>query len=385
MGPTCLSALFQRALSALSILALSLTTMGSPVHAVAYAVGSSIDIPMDERAQRAAGIETQRIEREAGSTEIVLPGNVVVPPHQMRVVSAPAAGLIEVLHVAPDEPIQRGDPIATLRSNNLVEAQRLFLAAVSEETLATERLRRDELLYAEKIIPERRLLVTRAEALQARAALDERKQLLLLHGMSENDVDRLAATRKIVSSLTVLAPQSGTVLSRQATPGERVQEASPLVTIAQLSPLWINLQVPVSRAATVARDSRVLIPSVGLEGRVIRIGRTVDQSSQSVNVVAEVDGERQLKIRPGQAVNVILRMEQNGVPQWRVPSVSVIRHGERSWIFVREVAGFRAQPVQVISENAQSALIAAKLDSDDQVATRGVVALLSELIDASLH
>jgi cobalt-zinc-cadmium efflux system membrane fusion protein len=385
MGPTCLSALFQRALSALSILALSLTTMGSPVHAVTYAVGSSIDIPMDERAQRAAGIETQRIEREAGSTEIVLPGNVVVPPHQMRVVSAPAAGLIEVLHVAPDEPIQRGDPIATLRSNNLVEAQRLFLAAVSEETLATERLRRDELLYAEKIIPERRLLVTRAEALQARAALDERKQLLLLHGMSENDVDRLAATRKIVSSLTVLAPQSGTVLSRQATPGERVQEASPLVTIAQLSPLWINLQVPVSRAPTVARDSRVLIPSVGLEGRVIRIGRTVDQSSQSVNVVAEVDGERQLKIRPGQAVNVILRMEQNGVPQWRVPSASVIRHGERSWIFVREVAGFRAQPVQVISENAQSALIAAKLDSDDQVATRGVVALLSELIDASLH
>jgi multidrug efflux pump subunit AcrA (membrane-fusion protein) len=303
----------------------------------------------------------------------------------MRVVSAPAAGLIEVLHVAPDEPIQRGDPIATLRSNNLVEAQRLFLAAVSEETLAIERLRRDELLYAEKIIPERRLLVTRAEALQARAALDERKQLLLLHGISENNVVRLAATRKIVSSLTVLAPQSGTVLSRQATPGERVQEASPLVTIAQLSPLWINLQVPVSRAATVARDSRVLIPSVGLEGRVICIGRTVDQSSRSVNMVAEVDGERQFKIRPGQAVNAILRMEQNGVPQWRVPSASVIRHGERSWIFVSEVAGFRAQPVQVVSENAQSALIAAKLDSDDQVATRGVVALLSELIDVSLH
>jgi hypothetical protein len=56
MGPTCLSALFQRALSALSILALSLTTMGLPVHAVTYAVGSCIDIPLDERAQRAAGI-----------------------------------------------------------------------------------------------------------------------------------------------------------------------------------------------------------------------------------------------------------------------------------------------------------------------------------------
>jgi RND family efflux transporter MFP subunit len=366
-------------------MALTLASIFSPLHAGGYAVGASISIPMDERAQRAAGIETQRIEREAGSTDILLPGNVVVPPHQMRVVSAPAAGLIETLLVAPDEPIQRGDPIATLRSNDLVEAQRMFLAAVSEETLSTERLRRDELLFAEKIIPERRLLVTRAEAAQARTALDERKQLLLLQGMSENEVNRLAATRKIVSTLTVVAPQSGTVLARQATPGERVQEASPLVTIAQLSPLWINLQVPVSRAATVVRDLRVLIPSVGLEGKIIRIGRTVDQTTQSVNVVAEIDGERQLKIRPGQAVNVVLRMEQNGVAQWRVPSGSVTRHGERSWVFVREADGFRAQPVQVISENAQSALITAKLDPDDQVATRGVVALLSELIDASLH
>jgi len=385
MGPTSFAAPFRRSLIASSLLALAFTSLQSSAQAGSYPVGSSITIPMDERAQRAAGIETQRIESEAGSTDILLPGNVVVPPHQMRVVSAPAAGLIETLLVAPDEPIQRGDPIATLRSNNLVEAQRMFLAAVSEENLATERLRRDELLYAEKIIPERRLLVTRAEAVQARTALDERKQLLLLQGMSENEVNRLAATRKIVSSLTVVAPQSGTVLARQATPGERVQEASPLVTIAQLNPLWINLQVPVTRAATVARDSRVLIPSVGLEGRVIRIGRTVDQASQSVNVVAEIDGERQLKIRPGQAVNVVLRMEQNGVPQWRVPSASVIRHGERSWIFLREAAGFRAQPVQVISENAQSALIIAKLEPDDQVATRGVVALLSELIDASLH
>ena len=150
MGPLVAPAPLRRSIVACSLLALTSTYLPSSAHAGSYAVGASIIIPMDERSQRAAGIETQRIESEAGSTDIVLPGNVVVPPQQMRVVSAPAAGLIETLLVAPDEPIQRGDPIATLRSNDLVESQRTFLAAVSEETLAAERLRRDELLYAEK-------------------------------------------------------------------------------------------------------------------------------------------------------------------------------------------------------------------------------------------
>lgn len=343
-----------------------------------------VEIKLEERSIRAAGIETARVDREAGTTEIVLPGVIAVPPHQMRVVSAPAAGLIESLLVAPDEQVRLGDPIAQIRSNDLVEAQRAFLAAASEDVLIAEKLRRDEQLFKEKIIAERRLLVTRAEAAKARAALDEQMQLLSLAGMSENEIHALRVTRKIAPSLTIFAPMTGTILSRQATAGERIQEASPLVTIGQLRPLWVNIQTPLSRVAALQPNMRVMLPSLGAEGRLIRIGRSVDQQTQSVTVVAEVSANNML-LRPGQAVSAVVQLYQNGAPQWRVPGAAVIRHSDRSWVFVRSASGFQARSVQVLSETPQYASVLAKLSSEDQVAVRGVITLLSELIEASSH
>ena len=100
----------------------------------------------DEQVQ-AAGIETEPIEPEAGVGEIVVPGTVSVPPQQLRIVAAPAAGLVETLLVSPDEIVNEGAPIATLKSPDLIEQERAFLHALSDDNLATEKLRRDEQLF----------------------------------------------------------------------------------------------------------------------------------------------------------------------------------------------------------------------------------------------
>lgn len=57
-----------------------------------------------------------------------------------------------------------GQAVARPRSSELVEAQRLFLEAATAHDLAQEKLRRDEQLSQERVIAERRLIVTRAEA-----------------------------------------------------------------------------------------------------------------------------------------------------------------------------------------------------------------------------
>jgi membrane fusion protein, heavy metal efflux system len=58
---------------------------------------------------------------------------------------------------------------------------------------------------------------------------------------------------------------------------------------------------------------------------------------------------------------------------------AVVRHRERSWIFVKSPQGVRAQPVDVLSENARDASIRANLQPGDEVASRGLIALLAEL------
>jgi multidrug efflux pump subunit AcrA (membrane-fusion protein) len=344
---------------------------------------ADVAIRLDERQIRASGIETGRPEAETGPAEIALPGTVAVPPQQIRVVAAPAAGLLESLFVAPDERVRQGQVLARLRSPDLVEAQRLYLQAQSLSELVAEKLRRDEQLYRERIIAERRLLVTRSEAVAASAALDERQQMLGLLGMTAPEIEDLKRTRRIQQSLVVASPMNGVVLGRAATAGERVAQAAPLLTVADLSTLWINIQVPISRAPALEANARVLVPAQGAEGFVLRVGRTVDAATQSVTATAELHRGADA-VRPGQAVTVALQLRAPGQPQWRVPAGSVVRHRERSWVFVRGPAGFVARPVTVLNETAQFTSIRGELQASDQIATRGLLALLAELAERDL-
>lgn len=362
------------------VLALSAVAPAFAAAPVGQTAPQEIVAPLSEAQIRAAGIETQPVEPEAGVGEIVVPGVVTVPPQQLRIVAAPAAGLVETLLVAPDEDVKEGDPIATLRSSDLVESQRAYLHALSEANLAAEKLRRDEQLFKEHIIAERRLIVTRAEATQARATLDERAQILSLAGMTESEIAELKKDRKLASSLLVRAPIGGTILQRHGTTGERVAASAPLVTIARLDPIWINLQVPLSRAVALDSVEKVHLPSAGIEGRLIRVGHTVDSATQSVTAVAEFRPGRS-PLRPGQAVQAILRVRGGGSSQWRVPADAVVSHGNHNWVFLRVPEGFRAIPVTLVSETPQYASVQGALKAGERVATRGLLTLLAELAE----
>lgn len=338
-------------------------------------------IALDDRRIRAAGIDTARIDPEPGTTEMNLPGLVAVPPQLLRVVAAPAAGLVEAVFVAPDEMVRPGQAVARLSSPEFVEAQRLYLDARTQLALATEKLRRDESLFAERIIAERRLLLSRAEAQAAAALLDERRQVLAIIGMTRSDIAALEETRRIMPVLTVTAPAGGVVLQRQVTPGERVGHSAPLITIADLQALWVNIQVPLARAPAMEAASRVVLPAQGAEGLILRIGRTADAATQSITAVAEVIGPRGA-LRPGQAVTVTVQIGASSGPQWRVPSSAVVRHRDRHWVFLRVPEGFRARPVTLLQEGAQSSSVRGDLPTGAQVATRGIVALLGALADA---
>jgi cobalt-zinc-cadmium efflux system membrane fusion protein len=333
---------------------------------------------------RAAGIETELIEPEAGVGEIVVPGAVSVPPQQLRIVAAPAAGLVETLLVSPDEMVKEGDPIATLKSSELIEQERAFLHALSDANLAVEKLRRDEQLFKEHIIAERRVIVTRAEASQASSSLDERAQILALAGMSEQDISVLRNTRRLSSSITVRSPINGTILQRHGTTGERIQASAPLVTIARLDPIWVDLQVPLPRVGSLEHVEKVHLALSGLDGRLIRVGRTVDAETQSVTAVAEFRPGNAL-LRPGQAVQAKLFVINEGGAQWRVPADAVVSHQNKSWVFVRTKEGFRATQVSMVSETPHFASLQGKLSAGDRVATRGLLTLLSELAELERH
>jgi multidrug efflux pump subunit AcrA (membrane-fusion protein) len=268
---------------------------------------ASVPLSLENTAIDAAGIMTERVTRGAAEAEVTLPGVVTIPQKQRHAVSAPAEGLIEAMYVATDEQVSVGQPIARLRSPEVIEAQRQFLTAIDDLRLAEDRFRRAEALVATQTVSEREFREAQNAASQARARLDERTYLLGLMEMSPEDVETLRKTRRLFSTVTIRAPRGGTIVTRHTSAGERVATAAPLYTIADLNPVWINIQVPSFRLTGIAEGVPVTVQSHGVSGRVLRVGRTVDQTTQAAQVVAEV-GTNGGSVRPGLAVMATIRI-----------------------------------------------------------------------------
>lgn len=118
-----------------------------------FAEGVDIAISMDEREIRFAGITTTNPDKEQREIELSLPGTIVIPPQQLRVVAAPASGLVESLLAVTDEPVKAGDPVVLLRSMEFVEAQRQYLAVLAVEREQSNRTDKAAVATAQALPP----------------------------------------------------------------------------------------------------------------------------------------------------------------------------------------------------------------------------------------
>lgn len=342
---------------------------------------TDIILPIDDMAQRAAGIGIGAPEPETQGQDLRFPGTVVVPPHQASVVASPASGMVDMILVAQDEQVKAGQKVARMRSPQVIEAQHQLIAALTDERLAADKLRRTQSLFEVKAMSEVQFVMAQGEFAHAQARVEERTQLLSLMGIGAAEIEALRKTRRISNVIDIVAPTDGTIIARSVTQGARVDAATPLFTIATLSPLWVNIQVPVAQMAAVKEGSVVTLPAQGATGRVIRIGRTIDPATQSVGAVAEV-GINGGSVRPGLAVTVNVRTSDAVAARWSVPVASVVRHRGRSWIFVKTDGGFRAKPVDVVHQAGQRIVLDANVTADDRIATQGVLALAAELAES---
>lgn len=316
---------------------------------------------------QALGIETAVIEPDQGRASGTLPARVLVPNEQMRLVTAPVAGLIERLLVAPGAAVKRGQVVAQLASPQALELQRDALQSASQSSLLQQNLKRDEALFAEGLIAEARLQATRAAASQAGAQADERRQGLALAGI---------APGKLGGPLALLAPIDGVVLEQGVQLGQRVDASTLIYRIARLTPLWLEIQAPLGLATGLRIGQPVKLANSDISGRLIAIGAAVDPASQTVLLRAVVDRGAAALI-PGQAVEVdIAAPTATGV---RLPAAAVVRHAGQTLAFVQTAADarearFAPRPLRIVSQGGDSVQVDG-IKAGERVVTQGASGL----------
>lgn len=342
-------------------------------------VFASDDVELSPKQKQSLGIATAALPPKSSGELAGIPAQVVIPANQLFVVSTPLSAMVEQTLVDVGDRVRKGQALAHLQSPALAEAQRGFLQASTQEQLAKGTLNRDEQLWKEGIIAESRLLSARSLYTEASAALAEKRQLLLLAGMTTDNIAGLKSGANLGSVLTIRSPIDGVILEKSVSAGQRLESATPLFNVASLQPLGLEMQLPLASSHVIRMGAVVRIPAYSAQGKITAIGQSLSDSNQTILLRALIHkGTKNL--RAGQFVEASIATSFSTRVQWNVPNTALARIEGKSMIFVETTRGFHAVSVTVLHEGEQSTLITAKLGGDEKIAVRGVSTLKASLM-----
>jgi Cu(I)/Ag(I) efflux system membrane fusion protein len=244
--------------------------------------------------RRLANIQTAEVQKGPLQAELRSVGAIAVDESRMATIASYIQGRIERLfadYTGVD--VAQGDHLAVVYSPQLYAAQveyleaRKALAALSPSTLAIVR------------------------ETQQKLATGSRHRLVEL-GMTAEQLQELETSEQARSRLTIYAPIGGTVVEKLAFEGMYVEAGEPIYRIADLSTVWLMLELFPEDAARIRFGQKVdavvqSLPGETLHGRVAFIDPIVDPKKRTVGVRVEFLNEHK-RLRPGDYATAVVHL-----------------------------------------------------------------------------
>ena len=336
-------------------------------------VASADDIILSKSQLQGMYIKLVALDSKAAALSSKYTAEVVIPTTQVRIISAPQQGLIDVMHVATGQEVKKGQVIAHLSSPDLVGLQGEYLQVQTKKKLAASALARDSELLKDGIIAQRRYLETQSAHEELSASLAEKRQALRLAGMNDAAINRLNSAKGLQSGMAIVSPIDGQIIEQMVSVGQRVDSAMPLYKIAKLDPLWLEINVPIDAAMQLKKGMLVNVPKMHASGKVITVMRSVNKASQTMQVRAEVQqGAEHLAL--GQFVEAEIQMDAQE-KSFALPSAAIVRNGKQTVVFKQTAKGFETVPVTILSEQGGNTLVQGDFNGQEKIVVTGSAAL----------
>ncbi|MGB3781090.1 MAG: efflux RND transporter periplasmic adaptor subunit [Tunicatimonas sp.] len=308
-------------------------------------------IQMTQTAMQIANVQTVIVERAEPTKEIYLSGKVVADERNVGEITARFGGRIEKLYVNfTGQQVKRGQALASVYSPELVTAQKeLFEAAKFRESNPS--------FYE--------------------AAVNKLK----LWDLSDRQIENILESQEVRYNFNVLAPQSGTVVARNVSDGDYVQEGQSLFEVANLSQLWVvfdayESDLPWIREGDEIRFTVESLPGQTFTSQVTFIDPVISPQRRVAEVRTEVKNDQQ-KLKPQMFAQGVLQSELPGVENALViPKTAVLWTGKRAVVYVKqpgiEAPTFAYREVLLGPEAGGQYIVSEGLEEGEEVVANGV-------------
>ena len=256
-------------------------------------------------------------------TEVRTIGQVTYDETRLRTISPKIDGFVEQLLVnATGQPVSVGQPLLTIYSPMLVQAQ--------EELLLAKRLQRDVAAGSDE-----------AQRSAADLLMSSRRRLAYWD-ISPSEIAAIEQSGQVRRTLTLRSSAGGYVLEKSVVAGQRIMAGDALYRVADLSAVWVEGEVFEQDLAKVRVGQAVhadfqALPGAHRLGRIAYVYPTINPDTRTARVrVVLPNGDMTLK--PGMYATLrIVGTPRSAV--LTVPRSAVLSTGERNIIFVKDAHG----------------------------------------------
>jgi len=263
----------------------------------------SQSVRVDPAARRVANIRTAAVRSMPMTRTIRTIGELSSDEGSVKTLSAYVDGRIDRLYADyTGVVVEKGDHLA------LVYSPRLYSSQV-------------ELLLAKKAHKNSQGATLTRVIESSRDLYESSRERLIELGMTASQIDELEQSEKANSRIHLCAPIHGTVIKKYATEGQYVKEGQAIYELADLSTVWLMLELFPEDAATIRYGQKVeaevqSLPGQKFTGRVAFIDPNVNPKTRTVGVRVVISNEEGL-LRIGDyakaTIEVSLASQQEGI------------------------------------------------------------------------
>lgn len=340
---------------------------GSPAHDAASHGAVSQDlaaVSLSPEQRVTANVRTMMVELATGAGDLVTTGRVTFDERRVAQITAYSAGRIERLYVNfTGDTVRRGAPVAAIWSPDLFATQQEYLLAINN-----------------------RARMQRAGFSDARSAagdlVESTRRRLQLFGMTEGQIAQLERGGKPLYTTTIVAPVSGVVTNKLVVPQQYVAQGQPLFEVADLTNVWVEVDVYEQQLPDVKIGQRVLIsspavPDVDFPGTVAFIQPVLSGETRTVRVRVDIANPK-LQLKPDMYVSV--RVANSEIEEHiMIPASAVIDRGQKQFVWVEARAGtYEPREVKTGPRHGSNVVIVSGIAAGEKIVIEGGFLLDSE-------
>jgi cobalt-zinc-cadmium efflux system membrane fusion protein len=320
-----------------------------------------------------AALQTDSVQLAPIQTELRLEGRISPNSDRLTPVYALAGGVVEQAPVALGDVVTAGQPLAVLRSAQMVGlAQQRTEATVN---LGTARVQLEAVseMHADGMSSDQDLSLARAALQKAQAELTRLRKQTDVYGTAPDHY-------------TLRAPQAGTVIEKHLTEGQQFDpgQVGSLFTVANLDEVWVLADVFQSDIEKVKAGLPVEVhtlsyPDRQFAGRVDKVFNMLDPERKTLQVRVRLANPDHL-LKPGMFARIHLtQTSTTRLPA--VPSASLVFANGRRYALVVKNNTVETRLVAVQHAGQGMSYVSSGLTPGEQVVTRNALLYYKELND----